>query len=96
MRAHLEALATEVAAAMARLAIATTAAAKAGRRSPGGNGGAGAVCAESAAHAAAANAAADELAAREAELLTSLDNLLLSGSPEELGIQVDEHGIIID
>ena len=43
VRAHLEALATEVAAAMARLAIATTAAAKADRRSSGGNGGAGAV-----------------------------------------------------
>ena len=43
MRAHLEALATEVAAAMARLAIATTAAAKADRRSPSANGGAGAV-----------------------------------------------------
>ena len=38
----------------------------------------------------------DELAAREAELLTSLDNLLLSGSPEDLNLKVDENGIIID
>ena len=42
MRAQLKALATEIAAAMARLAIATSAAAKEDRRSPDGNGGAGA------------------------------------------------------
>ena len=41
VRAQLGALATEVAAAMARLAIATSAAAKEDRRSPDGNGGAG-------------------------------------------------------
>ena len=42
VRAQLKALATEVAAAMARLVIATSAAAKEDRRRPDGNGGAGA------------------------------------------------------